>query len=424
MWAIRGSGGFGGPRGGLYAGFAYGLFWYVLSREDAREKSRRYSSPWVILAIFAGIGVASARGWMQWAHWVQGTFYVDFPSESLPINPVHGYAWWFLAALSWGGLGAIFLAWTGSKEPPTARDWGLRFLLGGVGTGVAGLLFAFFPQAFLPHYAQLDAYATATCPQCHDPYKDNLATWSFLGCWAGFVAYEIFKRDWRNVKLVLTIAGLTGLTWVGFQAWHFVDDWLLSVDPGVRWDWWKGWEILSGMGIGIAYAVGWALWNQPLPPDHPEARRQPYSAIPRWERLLGFHATIMAGVILAIRQGSAGFLKHVGVPKAGRQLVQLWVVVIGVAGGLVILGYLYRASRANPAPPGKGGKMASREALWIVTALAVVFVVGLLVTGSFLTRAEPHFTTGLSLWIIYWGTCGIAFSLLHAYSRHRQHYQR
>lgn len=416
LWAVRGSGGFGGPRGGLYAGFGYALIWYFLSKEADFKKKKRYSSPLSILTIAAGIGLASMRGWMQWAHWVQGIFYTDFgANEYLSINPVYGYAWWFITGISWGGLGSVALAWTGSKIPPTKKDWIVRILFGFGGMTTAYILFQIFPQLFLPFYDVLDGYDPIVCYQCHDPYKDNLASLLFLGLWFGFLLYEVYKRDWRNVKLILTVSLITGTLWTVFQVWHFFDDWILTIDSTISWDWWKGWEILSGMSIGAAYGVGFYLWNQPLQGKGPELRKQPYSACPVYERLFGFYMTIYAGIILVIRQGGAGFMKKF-FEKDARLLFQDIVTFTGLAIGLFLAYIWQRKLKEQGINPGNGKDKIKMFQSHFIFSLTTIIIFGLLVTmPSFWEGGD--LTTSISLWIIYLVQITVTIILLIVYNK-------
>ena len=59
-------------------------------------------------------------------------------------------------------------------------------------------------------------------------YRDNGASMRHLGFYLGFFLFEVARRDWKNVKLILSVGVLTGLGWAGCQDWR----WASSVWPG------------------------------------------------------------------------------------------------------------------------------------------------------------------------------------------------
>ena len=59
-WAVRGCSGFGGSAGCIFAGVMWGAAWWFIARDPGPEPSRRYTSPWIVLAVTAGLGISGA----------------------------------------------------------------------------------------------------------------------------------------------------------------------------------------------------------------------------------------------------------------------------------------------------------------------------------------------------------------------------
>ncbi|MFO8017098.1 MAG: hypothetical protein R6U96_00540 [Promethearchaeia archaeon] len=121
-WVIRGTEGYGGSSGAVFSGIGWALAWYFLSYESSEKKKRPYSSGWVIAAITLGIGVGGLHGYGQFMTWIKGEFCLSYPENCIPLNPLVGYGWLFQCGLVWGGMGCLFLAWTGSKKPTEPKD--------------------------------------------------------------------------------------------------------------------------------------------------------------------------------------------------------------------------------------------------------------------------------------------------------------
>src|SRR5690348_5652421 len=71
-WAVRGCSGFGAVNGCIFAGVLWGTAWWFLAQESPVDRPRRYTSPWIILALTIGIGLSGVRGWMQWPSFFEG----------------------------------------------------------------------------------------------------------------------------------------------------------------------------------------------------------------------------------------------------------------------------------------------------------------------------------------------------------------
>lgn len=303
-WAVRGSSGYGAVPGCVFAGLLWAILWFFLSKEESEIKSRRYSSGWTVLAINFGIGIAGMRGWMQWPAWVQGYFVVGDGLPTIPISPVYGYTWWFLAGCSWAGIGGILIAWSGSQQSVTPQIWCQRLLSVGIGIGVALLLFILFPFWFVPVVDVPNMYDFNACPNCLDAFEDNRNTLLFFGAYIGGLSYEILRKDQMNIKLILIIGCISGLLWMLFQFWQFMDDWF----PTIAFNWWRAWESSGGFGIGFSYGLAFVICNKKLSENDRLKRAQPYTLYRNAERLIGVYLTISIGLMWSIIAGIKGYL--------------------------------------------------------------------------------------------------------------------
>jgi hypothetical protein len=262
-WAVRGCSGFGATVGCIFAGVMWGTAWWYIAREPGAEPSRRYTSAWIVLAVTAGVGLSGARGWMQWPSFFEGKLLTNAAAgESLPISRAYGFLWLFIAGVPWAGVGACLLAWCGSLRETRAWHWGLRLACGIGGAFLARYLFHAFPQFFLPMY---DALADRYQDLQHNPNLRRLindcgSAMFHLGLYLGLLAYEVGRRDRKNVILILTVGLLNGVGWALCQNWKWAPD----VWPGASFNWWRCWESSGGLSIGFAYGVAYFLVNSPM----------------------------------------------------------------------------------------------------------------------------------------------------------------
>jgi hypothetical protein len=312
-WAVRGSSGFGAVKGCVFAGVAWGAAWWFLSIEPARRQTRRYSSGVIILALTVGIGISGARGWMQWPSFFDGVLLTNHAKgESVPISRVYGFIWLFIAGVPWAGLGACILAWCGAGRPLRAWEWALRI---GCGFGMAYLLgtvlFDHFPSAFLPMYDSLkERYQDLQAnPNLRRLIGDNHLAMQHLGCYLGFLMFEAFRRDWKNVKLILTVGILNGIGWSLCQNWK----WAPGLWPHANVNWWRCWESSGGISIGIAYGIAFYVVNRRMSPKEEEllesglARRgSGFDWLAAYLMLLAIFSLLMAG---ELRGWSGWFVK-------------------------------------------------------------------------------------------------------------------
>lgn len=240
-WAIRGSSGYGGASGGVFAGIGWALAWFFLSYERAEKKTRPYSSGWIVFAIVMGIGIGGMHGYGQFMSWIQGKFYLDYPTNWVPINPAVGYLWLFQCGLTWGGITGVLMGWFGSKKPLRFKDSMIRLTFGIVGAVIAVSITIFKPEWINPLYGSVNYNDLITCPDCVRTLSTSLTSMIWIGLFAGLFAFEIFRKDWRNVKLALTMGLGFALAFSIFAFWHFGPT--FSTLPI---DWWKNWEMSIG----------------------------------------------------------------------------------------------------------------------------------------------------------------------------------
>ncbi|HPU97423.1 MAG TPA: hypothetical protein PLO53_05640 [Candidatus Hydrogenedentes bacterium] len=259
FWAIRGTTGYGGETGGMLAGFGWGLLWWLLSRADGRERHRPYGSPWALLAIALGIAYGGFTGYGVYVGWVKGMFYLDYPHGARPISPLWGYAALFLCGLHWGGNAGVFLAWCAPEKPTRGRDWILRIISGVAGAAIVLGITKLWPQWFLPFYAE-GLYQNPENKTCIRAINSLWTIAPHIGTLAGFLAYEIFRKDRRAVQVILLMAFGFAVPFAVGGIWHALGE----VVP-LRIDWWKNWEMSIGFGGGATIGLAYWLFNRPQP---------------------------------------------------------------------------------------------------------------------------------------------------------------
>jgi hypothetical protein len=300
-WAVRGCSGFGSQMGCIFAGVTWGTAWWFIAREPGRRQSRRYASGWVILTLTVGIGMA-AQGWMQWPNFFNGRLMTDYGAgKFVPIPRTYGFIWLFIAGMPWAGLGACLLAWCGSRRPFPAWLWAVRLGCGFGAVCLALLLFYGLPEVFLPLYGTLKTqYADFhSNPSLQRLFNDNRAAVAHLGLYLGFLLFEVGRRDWKNVKLILTVGVLNGLGWALCQNWT----WASRVWPDGHFNFWRCWESSGGISIGIAYGVAYYLANNRMSEQEIAAQG---TSDPNLERL-GAYLGLLLGLGLSIRNGLKGW---------------------------------------------------------------------------------------------------------------------
>jgi hypothetical protein len=262
-WAVRGCSGFGAVAGCVFAGVTWGAAWWYIAQSPGGERRRRYDSGWVVLALTLGIGLSGARGWMQWPSFFDGRLMTDAGrGRFVPIPRAYGFLWLFVAGVPWAGLGACLLAWCGPLRETRLGHWALRVACGLGGALLARHLFAAHPDAFLPLYDSLEArYRDLEAnPSLRRLVNDCGAAVTHMGVYLGLLLYEVFRREGKNVVLILTVGLVNGAGWALCQNWT----WARGVWPGSTFNFWRCWESSGGVSIGVAYGVAYALVNREM----------------------------------------------------------------------------------------------------------------------------------------------------------------
>ena len=305
-WAIRGCSGFGAVNGCVFAGVTWGAAWWFLAHEPAGRQSRPYASGWIILALTVGIGMAGNRGWMQWPTFFDGRLQTNTPAgEWVPIPRRYGFLWLFIAGVPWAGLGACALAWCGSHRPAGRTGWCLRILCGLGAAWLAQFLFDHLPEVFLPLYKSLRAqYADRHAyPNLHRLINDNRAAITHLGLYLGLLLFEAGRKNWRGVKLILTVGLANGLGWAACQNWR----WAARVWPRANFNFWRCWESSGGISIGLAYGLAFYWVNRPLPQaERARLGMRLGNGHPDLERF-GAYLGLLLGLGLSIKNGLKGW---------------------------------------------------------------------------------------------------------------------
>jgi hypothetical protein len=261
-WAVRGCAGFGSWKGCVFAGVTWGTAWWYLAHDPRKEQSRRYASAWIVVALTFGVGIAGMQGWMQWPSLFEGKMLTSFPDKSVPISRAFGFLWLFLAGAKWAGIGACFLAWCGSLKETRVWHWCLRIACGLAGAYLARFLILHYPQHFLPLYQSMQSQYEdlTTNPNLRRMIIDCTEAVHHLGLCFGFLVFEIIRREWKNVTLILTVSLVNGAGWALCQNWK----WAPHVWKGASFNFWRCWESSGGLSMGVAFGLAYFLVNRPM----------------------------------------------------------------------------------------------------------------------------------------------------------------
>ena len=301
FWAIRGTSGFGGSSGGALAGLGWAMLWLGFSRFGGGAACRPYGSGRMVAGIAFGIACGGMTGYGVYTAWVNGLYQMNGNEVSRDIAPWTGYAMLFFCGVHWGGVTGAFMAWCAPKAPLSWLGWGLRVACGVGAAVLAGYIVRWFPQFFLPFYRegyyQVEEYKTSLRAMRSLP---NVA--QHVGLFAGFLAFEIARRDWRAVRLMLVMSLGFAIPFAVGGYWHTMRGSALHID------WWKNWEMTIGLGGGLAFGLAFYLFNRP---ERAKAPR----AVTRLERIFPIGLTLWLAVGVVILGAYEGFIRVHGLKE-------------------------------------------------------------------------------------------------------------
>ncbi|MFH1740127.1 MAG: hypothetical protein ABIH23_14050 [bacterium] len=399
VWAVRGTEGYGSMKGCIFAGVTWGAAWWFIARDPSGIQTRRYASGWIILALAAGIGISGARGWMQWPSFFRGELGTDWSKgQFIPLSKAYGFLWLFIAGVPWGGLGACILAWCAAKHPMRPWQWTVRLACGFGMAYLAVQVYEHFPQVFLPFYdtlkeRYLHASRNGADPNLARLIGDDRSALRHLGFYLGFLLYEVARRDWKNVTLILAVGLLTGLGWSACQNWQ----WATKVWPGVNFNWWRCWESSGGICIGMGYGVAYYLANRRMPgvsaergnesPATPTANVGPYC-----EWLVAAGLLVFLGLSMLCPVGELGRGLR-GAETASSSLPSYLYIAFGLLSSGILV-YCFATRRASGLSTGEDvarGKALLANVEW-TTGLGLMLVLGWFIK----TQLRGGFSRGAS----------------------------
>ena len=111
---------------------------------------------------------------------------------------------------------------------------------------------------------------------------DNQSAIRHLGFFLGFLLFEVGRRDWKNVRLVLAVGVLNGIGWAELQNWKWADVYW----PDAKFNFWRCWESSGGISVGIAYGLAYFLVNRKASVNTASLqRRWSYPSVEWWYKL-------------------------------------------------------------------------------------------------------------------------------------------
>lgn len=368
-WAIRGTGGYGGSSGGIFAGIGWAVTWLFLSHESGEKKSRQFSSGWIVLAIMAGIGFGGTHGYGQFMSWIRGYFMVNGLEDTVAINPLIGYLWLFQCGLAWGGTAGIFMAWTGSKKPPTKFTWIARFSFGIGGALIGYYITIFIPQLINPLYGTVDY---SNCLDCERTLSTSASSMALLGAYLGFLLFELLRKECRGSLMALIMGVGFGLAFSIFAFWHYGNE-----VTGVSFDWWKLWEMSIGFYGGATIGICYYLFNRPLNDDEVLlVMEQPFSSHRNAEKLLGVDFAMAFAIGFSIYNGVGGFMGKIGIEGPWGLIISIPFIIAC----LVLFLFSVYKTLQNPYKNGDDKSNIQKPFLKFLVTFMILIILGYMVS--------------------------------------------
>lgn len=294
FWAIRGTMGFGGTDGGALAGLGWGMLWLGFSQMGGNTKQRPYGHGAMAAAIIFGITFGGLTGYGVYTAWVRGMFFLDYPEGLRPVGAWTGYLALFICGIHWGGIAGAFMAWAAPEKPIKAIGWILRILSGVLGAWLAFVFVRANPHLFLPFYSE-GVYQMEENPTAVRALGSIKNIAPHVGLYLGFLLFEIVRRDFRAVKLMLLMAIGFAVPFSIGGAWHNGHSTDLPLE------WWKNWEMTIGLGGGLTFGLAFYLFNRPV--------NASVRGTTKVERILGLGLPFSLATWIVIRSTHEGFIK-------------------------------------------------------------------------------------------------------------------
>lgn len=357
FWAIRGTSGYGGSSGGALAGMGWAVLWYGFANLDGQGHGRLYASPRMLAAITFGIAFGGLSGYGVYIAWLQGRFYLEYPEGVRAIAPWTGYAMLFVCGLHWGGITGAFMAWCAPRRRVTLTGWVFRLAAGIAGAALAGYAVRLVPDCFLPFYEE-GLYAVTENGTCIRALHSVQTIALHSGLFLGFLAFELWRRDWRAVGMMLVLALGFAIPFTVGGYWHTLNE------SGLQIDWWKNWEMSIGLGGGLAFGLAFRLFNRPLPGITS-------TAVSSKEMLFGGGLPLWLVSVVIVAGACNGFSNIHGLKGTVWNGVPLCLVLL-LPAGLGFAWWIYRELRKNG--------NAIIPASLLVTTLILIILAGYLVS--------------------------------------------
>ena len=397
FWAIRGTAGFGGETGGTLAGFGWALVWCACAHLLGHADRRPYGSPWIMVAITAGIAFGGFTGYGVYTSWVRGVFHLDYPNGAREVSVWSGYAMLFLCGLHWGGNTGCLMAWCAPERRLAGRDWVERVAWGAAGALAVYGMVRLVPQAFLPYYGE-GIYANPANRTCARAVTSIRTIAPHLGLVLGCLGYELRRRDRRAVALILTMA-------LGFAVPFAVGGWWHTRQgSSLQIDWWKNWEMTIGLFGGLTSGVAFWRFNRPGAPR--SGSRDP---IGRALLRSGLHLALPSFILLGGAYDGWCRLRSLEATRTG----YLWIFLLSVCLPLAVRLWRAHGRRETPAWAGCGASLRMSLAL-----------VGLIVAAGYAVSVPPRWQLAnvvlVTLYTFFVGTSILLVIGLWRHSRARQ----
>jgi hypothetical protein len=170
------------------------------------------------------------------------------------------------------------MAWCQPSTPVRWFHWLLRLAAGGVGAWTALWFVKAFPQYVLPFHEE-GIYSLAENATCLRAERTILEIAPHVGLFLGFLIFELVRRDWKAVGLMLVMSLGFAIPFSLGGYWHTLND------SSIKLGWWKFWEMTIGLGGGMAIGLAYYMYNRPCPDAQYRYSNRAYvlgAAFPIW----------------------------------------------------------------------------------------------------------------------------------------------